>query len=366
MKLECSIEKIKNALMIVDRITGKNLTLPVLGSVLWVATGKTLKLRATNLNIGIEMEVPAKIEKEGVVAIRSDILSSLFSILSGDQLVSFELINNNLSVKTKLNTIILKSIPSDDFPTIPVVEGEKLILPAKKFLEGIKSVYYSASNSEIKPEIGSVHIYPEEDMLVFVATDSFRLAEKKVKIKQKLSFGGILIPFKNTIEIIKVLESVEEGDINITLQKNQISFLTSNIYLTSRIIDGAFPDYKQIIPKNPTTEVTLLKQDFISSLKISNIFSDKFNQVTFNIKPSEKIFEIEAKNTDIGENVTIIGGAISGENVTLNFNYKYIIDCFLSITTDSLVLEFNGNNRPMIIKPIGDASFIYLVMPMNR
>ena len=365
MKLECSIEKIKNALMIVDRITGKNLTLPVLGSVLWVATGKTLKLRATNLNIGIEMEVPAKIEKEGVIAIKSDILSSLFSVLSGDQIVSFELINNNLSVKTKTNTIILKSISSDDFPTIPIIEGENLIIPAKKFLEGIKSVYYSASISEIKPEIGSIYIYPEDDLLVFVATDSFRLAEKKVKIKQKLSFDGILIPFKNTTEIIKVLDIVE-GDVKITLHKNQISFSTTNIYLTSRIIDGAFPDYKQIIPKSPTTEVTLLKQDFISSLKVSNVFSDKFNQVTFNIKPGEKVFEIEAKNSDVGENITLITAAMTGENITLNFNYKYIIDCFTSISSDSLVLEFSGNNRPMIIKPIGDPSFMYLVMPMNR
>ncbi|HAE36433.1 MAG: polymerase III subunit beta protein [Candidatus Nomurabacteria bacterium GW2011_GWF2_35_66] len=365
MKLECSIEKIKNALMTVDRITGKNLTLPVLGSVLWVATGKSLKLRATNLNIGIEMEVPAKIEKEGIVAIRSDILSSLFSVLSGDSIVSFELINDNLSVKTKLNTIILKSISSEDFPTIPLIEGEELNISISKFIEGIKSVYYSASMSEIKPEIGSIYIYPEEDMLVFVATDSFRLAEKKVKIKQKLSFGGILIPFKNTTEIIKVFENMD-GDIKITLQKNQISFTTQNIYLTSRIIDGLFPDYKQIIPKRGTTDVTLLKQDFSSSLKISNIFSDKFNQITFNIKPKEKVFEIEAKNTDVGENITLLGGALSGEDVILNFNYKYIIDCFTSISSDSLVLEFNGNNRPMIIKPVGDASFLYLVMPMNR
>ena len=365
MKLECSIEKIKNALMTVDRITGKNLTLPVLGSVLWVATGKTLKLRATNLNIGIEIEIPVKIEKEGVVAIRSDILSSLFSILSGDSIVSFELINDNLLVKTKTNTIILKSVPSEDFPTIPLIEGEELFISTKKFLEGIKSVYYSSSVSEIKPEIGSVYIYPEEDLLVFAATDSFRLAEKKVKIKQKLSFNGILIPFKNTTEIIKVLDGIE-GDVKITLQKNQISFSTANIYLTTRVVDGAFPDYKQIVPRISTTEVTLLKKDFMDSLKISNIFSDKFNQVTFNIKPEEKVFEIEAKNTDIGENITIIGGALTGENITLNFNYKYIIDCFASINTDSITLIFCGSNRPMIIKPVGDASFMYLVMPMNR
>ena len=365
MKIECSVEKIKNGLSMVDRITGKNLTLPVLGSVLWVATNKTLKLRATNLSLGIEVEIPAKIEKEGTIAIRGDILSSLFSVIQNDSNVYFESINGNLSVKTKSNTIILKGIPSEDFPTIPIVSGESFLISSSKFIEGIKSVYYGASISEIKPEIGSVYIYPEDDMLIFVSTDSFRLAEKKVKIKQKLSFDGILIPFKNVIEIIRVFENSDE-DLKITLQKNQISIYTSRIYLTSRVVDGSFPDYKQIIPKNSTTGVVVLKQDFISSLKVSNIFSDKFNQVTFVIKPSEKIFEIEAKNSDIGENTTFLSGALSGEDVSVNFNYKYILDCFQSISSDSLNLELNGSNRPMIIRPVGDSSFMYLVMPMNR
>ncbi len=365
MKLECSISKIKNALITVERLTGKNLTLPVLSSILWVASEKTLKLRATNLSIGIEVSIPAKIDKEGVLAIRGDILSSLFSQLSGDGNVLFESINNNLSVKIKQSTILLKSIPCEDFPTIPIITGESVIIPTKKFIEGIRSVYYSASPSEIKPEIGSVYIYPEDDMLVFVTTDSFRLAEKKIKIKQKLVFEGILIPFKNTIEIIKVFEN-NEDDLKITLAKNQISFSTANTYLTSRVVDGTFPDYKQIIPKGSSTEAVVLKQDFISSLKISNIFSDKFNQITITIKPTEKVFEIEANNTDIGENTTFITGALSGENVSANFNYKYILDCFQSITSDSLNLQLNGNNKPMIIRPVSDPSFMYLVMPMNR
>lgn len=365
MKIECSIDKIKNALISVERVTGKNLTLPVLGSVLWVASGKTLKLRATNLNIGIEIEVPAKIEKEGTVAVRGDILSSLFSILQGDFNVTFELVNGNLLVKTKTSTILLKSIPHEDFPTIPTVEGESIILQNKKFIEGIKSVYYSASISEIKPEIGSVYVYPEDDMLVFVSTDSFRLAEKKIKIKQKLNFDGILIPFKNTVEIIRIFENIDD-DITINLQKNQISLSTNNIYLTSRVVDGSFPDYKQIIPKNPTTKAIILKQDLLSSLKISNIFSDKFNQVEITIKPNEKLFNFESKNSDIGENNTKIDGAFSGEDVSASFNFKYILDCLQSVSVDSLSLELSGNNKAMILRGVGDTSFMYLVMPMNR
>jgi DNA polymerase-3 subunit beta len=368
MKFECSMEKIRSALITCERLTGKNLTLPVLGAVLWVAENKTLKLRATNLNIGIEVVVPAKIEKEGIVAIRGDVLSSLFGAMQGDSVVGFELVNGNLSVKTKSNTILLKSIPHEDFPTIPSVDGEKISIGAKKFIEGIRAVYYSASVSEIKPEIGSIYIYPEDDLLVFVATDSFRLAEKKVKIKQKLTFEGILLPFKNTTEIMKVFDGIDE-DLEITLQKNQISFSTTSptaIYLTSRLVNGSFPDYKQIVPKNSSTQATVLKQDFISSLKISNIFSDKFNEVTLTVKPSEKVFEIEAKNSDIGENTTFISGALEGADVSAKFNYKYIIDCFQSVGVDSLNLELNGTNRAMVIRPVGDASFMYLVMPMNR
>ena len=127
-----------------------------------------------------------------------------------------------------------------------------------------------------------------------------------------------------------------------------------------------FPDYKQILPTHPTTEVTILKQDFINSLKISNIFADKFNQITIFVNLKQKLFELQSKNTDIGENITTVPSVLSGEEVTANFNYKYIIDSFQSINTDSLVLQLSGTNKPMIIRPIGDSSFLYLIMPMNR
>ncbi len=367
MKIECSIEKIKNALMIVERVTGKNLTLPVLESILFIAKDNQLTLRATNLSIGIETKIPAKIEKEGIVAIKGNTLASLFSVLNykEDSFIKLELINGNLSVKTKTNTILLKSVSSDDFPTIPIIKGEEFFIDSEKFIEGLKSVYYSASISDIKPEIGSIYIYPEESFLVFVSTDSFRLAEKRIKLKESPSFKGVLIPFKNIIEIIKIFNEIKE-DLKITLQKNQISISTSNIYLTSRIIDGIFPDYKQIIPKESTTEVVVLKQDFLSSLKIANIFSDKFNQVNFIIKPKDKIFEIKAQNIDVGENTTVVSGALSGEEIVVSFNYKYIIDCFQSIFSDSLNIKLNGNNHAMIIQGVGDSSFRYLIMPMNK
>lgn len=365
MKLECSIDKIKNAIMKVEKITGKNLTLPVLDSILLISNGKSLKLRATNLSLGVEIEIPAKIIKEGSILIKGDVLSNIFNNLNQDNVISLENINNNLSLKTKDNNILLKCQPHEDFPTIPNITGDSFKIPAKKFIEGIRSVYYSSSVSDIKPEISSVFIYPEEDNLVFVATDSFRLAEKKIKTKQIHEFNSILIPLKNISEIIKLFSDIDE-DLNICLNKNLISLSSNGIYLTSRIIDGNFPDYKQIIPKNPTSEVVVLKQDLLNSLKIANIFSDKFNQVNFKIKTKEKLFEINSQNSDVGENKTKISAAISGEDIEVSFNYKYFLDCFQSVNQDSLTLYFNQANKPLIIKGVGDNTFIYLIMPMNR
>lgn len=365
MKIECSVEKIKNAITQVEKITGKNLTLPVLSSILLIASGKSLKLRATNLSLGGEIEIPAKVEKEGVLAVSGVVLNSVFSNVSPNENVFLEEKDQNLLVKTKKSQIKLKCNPHEDFPTIPVVSGASFEIDSRKLIEGIKSVYYSSSVSDIKPEISSVFIYTNGDSLVFVSTDSFRLAEKKIKIKGFEEISGLLVPFKNITEIIRVFGETDRV-LKVCFNKNQISFSTDGIYLTSRIIDGIFPDYRQIIPKEATTDVVVLKQDLLNALKISNVFSDKFNQVNLKINPKEKILEFSSANNDIGENKTFLDAVLNGEAVELSFNYKYFLDCFQSITTDSVSIKLAGNSKPMVISPVSDTSFTYLIMPMNR
>lgn len=365
MKLECKTEEIKNRLSQTERITGKNLTLPILSSILLVASGKSLKLRSTNLSLGIEVEIPAKIEKEGVVAVSGSVLNGVFSNVFQNENVYLESVDGNLLIKTKKSQIKLKGQPSDDFPTIPIVVGTSFEIESKKLLDGIKSVYYSSSVSDIKPEISSVFVRINEDNLVFVSTDSFRLAEKKIKARGLEEISGILVPFKNISEILRVFGEFV-GVIKVCFNKNQISFSSDSVYLTSRVIDGIFPDYRVIIPKNSSTSAIVLKQDLLNALKLSNIFSDKFNQINLTIKPKEKIFELSSTNNDVGENKTYLDAALTGENIELGFNYKYFLDCFQSITTDSVSIKFSGVSSPITVSPVGDTSFIYLIMPMNR
>jgi len=365
MKLECEIEKIKNGILQVEKITGKNLTLPVLSSILFIASGKSLKLRATNLSLGVEIEIPAKIEKEGIVAISGTILAGVFSNIFQNENIKLESEDGNLLIKTKKNRIKLRGQIHDDFPTIPTVDGKTFEIESKKLVDGIKSVYYSSSPSDIKPEISSVYIYSNEDSLIFVSTDSFRLAEKKIKMKKVEEIPGILIPFRNVSEILRIFGEIQDN-IRVCFNKNQISFSSEGVYLTSRIIDGVFPDYRQIIPKEFGVEAVVLKQDLLNALRISNIFSDKFNQITLSIKPKEKVFELSSQNNDVGENKTYLDAAIKGKDVLLGFNYKYFLDCFQSINTDSISIRLNQSSKPIVISGSSDNSFTYLIMPMNR
>jgi len=360
MNIECIKEKLTYAISKAERITGKNISLPVLSCVLLEAHDSLLTIKATNLDLGIEISLPVKVIKPGKVAVSGGVLYNFISVITNDKNINLEVVNDNLKVSTKHSNSIIKTFPVEDFPNIPKVSKEKTFtFNVPGLIRGFKSVVYSSSVSTIRPVLSSILLSSEEDAVVFVATDSFRLSEKRVGVKKHKEFGQILIPFKNVGEIIK-------DDVVVCLNENQISFSYENIYITSRVIDGAFPDYKQIIPKDTKTEVVVLKQDFISSLRISNIFSDKFSQVTFQIHQKEKTFEITTKNADIGENVNSIDAVIKGEDLCISFNYKYIIDCFQSIDSDSISLSFSDTNKPMVVRGVGDKSFLYLVMPMNK
>jgi DNA polymerase III subunit beta len=299
------------------------------------------------------------------VAVPGGVLYAFLQSIYNDRNINLELKEGNLFVSTSHTSTIIKSLPHDDFPSIPhIPSGKSITISAKDILKGLKSVWYSAAPGSFKPELSSVYVYPEDGNLVFVATDSFRLAEKKVQVKKMGEIPPLLIPFKNIPEIIRTLEDLDS--VELSLSKNQIAFSGNATYLTSRIIDGTFPDYRQIIPKNRTTEVVALKQDLISTLKTAHIFADKFNKITLAIYPSAKKAEVITKNADVGENVNTFDASLSGEDVQMSFNYKYITDCFQSIETDSVALEFSSNTRPLVIKGVGDSSFTYLAMPMNK
>ncbi len=366
MNIECIKEKLAYAISKAERITGKNVTLPILSCILLEAHDSVLTIRSTNLDLGMEITLPVKVTTPGTVAVVGSVLNNFISNLTHDKNITLEVVSGNLKVSTKHSESVIKSFPIDDFPIIPKVST---VAPLKftitDLVKGLKSVVYSASQSTIRPAISSVLVYSEEDQVVCVATDSFRLAEKKINVKKHKDFTQILIPSKNVVEIIRTFDGAT-GEVDVLLNQNQIAILHNDLYLTSRVVDATFPEYKQLLPKETKTEVIVLKQDLISALKISNIFLDKFSRVSFEMSPKNKTFKIITKNMDVGENIQSVDAIIKGEELTINFSYKYIVDCFQSIDSDSVTLSFVDVNRPMVITGVSEKSFTYLVMPMNK
>ncbi len=365
MKLQCKTEQLKNAVNLAERMTGKNLSLPTLHAILLIATGKSLKIRSTNLAVGIEIEIPASIETEGIVLIKGEVLSNVISNILGKNDVSLVLDHENLIISTETNKTLIKCLPQEEFPTLPIVEGESFEIKSSLIQEGIRSVYFCTANTEIKPEIASIFIYTEQEHFVFVATDSFRLAEKKIKSKNIPDISKILIPYKSIADVLRVLD-LFTGDIRISFNRNQLSLSGNGVYFTTRLIDGAFPEYKIIIPKEEKTKVIVMKQELLSTLRLSTIFADKFFQVIFSVKPQEKKVVVDSKNTDIGSSLSSIDAVIEGEPIEVSFNLKYFLDVFQAIQNDSVSISFTEPNKPIIIKGIQDPSFIYLLMPTNR
>ncbi|MFC1730961.1 DNA polymerase III subunit beta [candidate division KSB1 bacterium] len=367
MKITCEKEQLTQALSVTEKITGINGTLPILSCVLLIVKNNILTIRSTNIELGIEVYIPIKSEEDGIVAVPGNIFYNTIQNTQ-DEIITIETQKDTILIQTKHSKTVLNTQPYDDFPSLPTIQNDTTYtLKLENLIKGIESVIYSASHSTIKPELSSVYVYENDRKIFFVATDSFRLAEKTTHIKEKNTLDqSFLLPLRNATEILRILNQIQESDILIKVDKNQISFECKNIFITSRIIDGVFPDYKQIIPKDHISEVIVLKQDLINLFKKINIFSDKFGQISIDIQPKKKTFTIHTNNNTIGKTSDSIDAAIKGEALTASFNYRYIYDCLGSIQSDSITLLFTGIGKPLIVKGVSDESFVYLVMPMNK
>ncbi|MGZ5501102.1 MAG: DNA polymerase III subunit beta [Nitrososphaeraceae archaeon] len=365
MNIKCNVEKLKQAVSLAERMTGKNLTLPTLHALLLTASGSSLKIRSTNLQIGIEIEIPATITKEGVVLVKGDVISNVCSHIGGGDEVVIATENDNLTISSSQNTTVIKSLPPDEFPTLPIVEGEYFELKTEVLQEGIRSVYFAAATTDIKPEIASIFVYTEENNIVFVATDSFRLAEKRIKVKNLPDISKLLIPYKNIADLLRVLDSVPDT-VRVAYTRNQLSISGGGVYVTSRLIDGAFPEYQRIMPKEELTRVVLMKNELLNTLRLSTIFADKFFQVLFNASTENKSITISSKNSDVGSSISNIDAVIEGGNIEVAFNLKYFLDVFQSLGGDSVVMSFTTANKAILVKSVQDTSFTYLLMPTNR
>lgn len=365
MKFETAVQELSSAVGIASRFIERRANLPALQSILLVVERGRILLRATNLECGVEIAVAAKVEDEGVVAVPGSVLTGFLSNVRGKN-ISGSLQGEVLKLQGEKAVASIKTLPHEDFPTLPQVSASSSFsVKSQDLVRAIRSVVNSASTSAVKPELQSVLLWAEGGKLIAAATDSFRLSEKVVPLKGGGTLPKILLPARNAAELIRILET-HSGEIEVYYNENQVSTRAGEIYYTSRLIDGAFPNYRQILPKTFTTETVVLREDMSQALKSLTVFADKFSQVSLTIEPSKKSLTLSSRNPDVGEQSSSLRATISGDAVAMNFNGRYLADSLQPIAGESVRLFSNGPGKPLLVRDAADDSFLYLAMPMNR
>jgi DNA polymerase-3 subunit beta len=365
MKIATVKEKILNAILMAERVTGKKESLPILSCVV-IDAGKELMLKATNLEAGLEVVVPADVQEKGAVAVPASILSQTMRSIGGDT-VTLSTDEGNLLIESRGTKTLIKAIPHAEFPLLPTTTSKKgIALDRGRLMRAIQAVSYAASPSMIRPDLGSIYLQSRDGSLISVATDSFRLAEKTVAETGAKESGELLVPLKHALELLHVLERLEEDTVTLTTDDSQLVVAGGRARFVSRVVDATFPNYKEIIPKTFTTEAVVLKSDVGEMLRKARVFSGNDQHVGFHIYPKRKLFTATARSADVGEMSDSIDAALSGDDLDINFHIGYVADCLTSIESDSVTLSFAGPGRPLVIKGVSDSSFVYLVMPLNR
>ncbi|MBI2024390.1 DNA polymerase III subunit beta [Candidatus Giovannonibacteria bacterium] len=363
MKLNCNKNELYRLISLAERSTSKNPTLPTLSSVL-LKTGKNqLSVISTNLEVGFEGNLSAKVEKEGeALPPIKTLISILYSI--PDEEITLENQNNNLKITSKTSTSKIKCLSVEEFPVIPKIKKEKFFsIHQDDLTQALKNTIPAASLTHTKPELASIYIYSQGKFpITFVATDSFRLSEHKTSLN--FPSLSILLPQKSAQEITRIFED-SAGDIDVIFNNNQIVFQNRNISFLSRLTEGSFPEYQTIIPKSFETQVVVEKNSILGSTRAAGVFSSKLSEITLSVKAEEGNLIVKSSSPDTGEYEAISTAKISGQDVEANFNYHYLLEALQLISGPKVFLGFNGAQKAVLVKGMDESGYIHLVMPMR-
>lgn len=377
MKFSSLQENLKNALQVTGHLSGKNINLPILNNVLVEAKEGEIKFIATDLEIGVVSQVRGKIEKEGAFTVDARIISEYISLLPNKK-VDIELKENELLIKSENYKTNIKGMAADDYPLIPYIEKkESYRVDIGDFKKALNQIVFAVSNSETRMELTGVLFNFNDNNLILASTDSFRLAEKRIKVKNESTDKtekNIIIPVKTVQEIMKIIsvvknENFEEKNSNIEffLSENQVLITIGNTELVSRLIEGVYPDYHQIIPQKSETVVLINRIELIRAIKAASIFSKSgSNDVNLDFPSGKNQVVISSSSGQSGDNITELEAVVNGQDNGILVNYRYLLDGLNAIDKENVKIEITNSNTPCLIRGEGDEDYLYIVMPIKQ
>lgn len=374
MKFISTQQNFCRGLSTTEKVIGKNFTLPILQNIL-VSCEKSmgrLKLASTDLEMGIEVIIPSKIEEEGSVAVPAKLISGFVRNLP-DEKIDFSEKNNKILIQCANYKSNIKGQDSKEFPLIPQdKDADVFVLKTADFVSGISHVINSASLLDIKPEISGVFVQFREDDTCFTATDSFRLAEKTVKNSKKSNFlNKVIIPRRACDVIMRVFGDIKDS-IDIKVNENQITIksfsedpTSQKIRFVSKIIEGDYPNYEQIIPGNFALVVEVSKDELIRHIKSASLFSNKIHEVILQSNSKKQQLEVMSADAEYGDHHSVLPAKIQGNDEKVVLNYQYLLDGIQGFLSSTVSLKINQANTPIMISSPEEGGFRYLLMPIK-
>lgn len=374
MKTTLLQEKLKEGLGAVERVAGKSLSLPILNNVLLKTEGNFLCIEATDLEIGLKWWILAKNEGEGKIAVPAQLFSHFVSLLPKGNL-ELEASDSILKIKHNGQETQIKGFTGEDFPIIPQVKGgATALINSRLFSQGLSQVAGFSAYSSSRPEICGVYFSLEKKQLTIASTDSFRLGEKRLPIENASSEEcSFILPQKACREAVSVFGE-KERQLKLEVSPSQVMFelpmeetQRPQIQLVSKLIEGEYPNYQEIIPKKFTTQIVFKKEEILEQIKLASLFGKKTNEIKLKISSREQKARIFSQNPALGEYKADIKAQAKGQNLEISFNSRFLAEGLSSIKSPEVVFEFNGPEGAAIIKP-GDSAenYFYIVMPIKN
>jgi DNA polymerase-3 subunit beta len=325
-----------------------------------------LKISSTNLEIAITTQIRCKVEENGEFTLNAKTATDLINNLPNKN-ISLISKQGTLEVETENYHTSIKTLPSEDFPLIPQIEVNNGYKIQSEYLKkALDSVIFATSNNQTQPEISGVLIKLGQKVLKTAATDRYRLAEKKVSLEEGVEVEKeVIVPHKTASEVSRLCGGYK-GSVGIVLTETQIAFAFNETLVVSRLVEGQFPDYKEIIPTEFLTTIVTPKPELVNGLKAVAIFSQNSNSVLFDYLPEKSTIVLTAENGDLGKSTVEIPSEINGQSGLVMLNYKYILEALQVMDSEKIQIKLINDSSPAIFVPEKDDSYLYLVMPIKN
>ena len=375
MQFTCTKENLSYALNLVSGVAGKQSNLPILSHVMLTASDSSVELCATNLEIGVKAHLRAKVDSPGSFTVPAKTLTDFVGLMGGDQ-VQLTQKENELVIESGRSNTKIKGMPSEEFPVIPeFTEGKSFSLERTKLKNALAQVVFAASKNEIRPELSGIYfgfgVYGHAG-LTLAATDSYRLAEKRIAVAQGGDEVTCIVPARTVLEFIRLIslsESSDEKETNVRffVGESQVALRYGSFEITSRLIAGRYPDYRQIIPNEFKTTAMFSKSQMVSSVKAASLFAATgVNAVNIKLNPASQSVHITSMSTQAGAYETSLDVQGEGIENSIVLNHRYLLDGMAHLDGEEIVIQMNSSDAPSLLKSKDDKEYLYLVMPIRQ